>query len=323
MAGSPKQKRPASRDLFLGVDGGGTKTHAALFNSKGALLSEQQTGPSNPLRIGVRKALVNIQAAAVGALDEIDRTPEDVVGVVAGLAGARREDYKMQMRTGIGHFLPNASVDVVTDADIALFATTSGCPGVVVISGTGSVCYGSGSDGRTAVAGGWGPIAGDEGGGVSIAREALQAVARASDGRGRRTELSDLAARYFRAPSAEDLIVAIYSPSTDYKRLAGFARLVVEAARDGDRVAKTILDNAGTELGIAACAVLTDLKLEKEKVPVGLVGGIFAAGDLIKDPLLQRIRKCAPEAYLKIPKISPAGAAAKMAIARHHQSPSR
>ena len=307
----------------MGIDGGGTKTHTVIVGADGGVLEEAQDGPSNPLRIGVRQGIANIQSAAMDALERINRTPDDIVTVFAGLAGARRDDIRMQMQTGISSTFPRAEVIVLTDADIALFATTQGGPGLVVISGTGSICYGTDGKGRSAVAGGWGPIAGDEGAGFYIAREALTAVAKASDGRGPATALSDLAAEYFRAPSADDLIVAIYSPSTDHKRLAGFAEKVIEAAHEGDTVSIGILADAGRELGLSACAVIRKLAFGKKKFPVGLVGGVFAAGDLITKPLGKKLMECAPRSSLRFPEMSPAEAAARMALEFDHQSPRR
>src|SRR5207244_5567628 len=122
------------------------------------------------------------------------------------------------------------------------------------------------------IAGGWGPVAGDEGRGRGIAGEALHAVAKASDGRGPLTKLSERAAEYFRASNVENLIGAIYAPQMDNSRIAGFARLVVETAIEGDNIAVEIVQDAGRELGTAAVAVLKRLGLEKEKVPIGCVG---------------------------------------------------
>jgi N-acetylglucosamine kinase-like BadF-type ATPase len=322
MPSSRRNKARISRDLFLGVDGGGTKTLAMICGADGKALSEFRSGPSNPLRTGINQSVASIAEAVSGACDAIGRTPDDIVCAVAGLAGARRYDIRRQMEAGISGIVRRARVEVITDADIALYATTEGKPGLVVISGTGSVCFGRNKKGETAVAGGWGPIAGDEGGGSSIARDALKAVARASDGRGGPTVLSGLAAEYFRAPSPEDLIVAIYSPSTDHRKLAGFARCVIEAARDGDEIAGGILADAGQQLGKAACAVIKTLGMERSRFPIGMVGGIFAAGDLISEPLMNAVRSCAGSVRASQAKMSPAEAAARMAINAFYQSPS-
>jgi N-acetylglucosamine kinase-like BadF-type ATPase len=87
-------------------------------------------------------------------------------------------------------------IQVCTDADIALYGATDGAPGLVVIAGTGSICCGINARRKRFCAGGWGPIAGDEGGGAWLARRALRAVAYAFDGRGPKTALTDLACAY-------------------------------------------------------------------------------------------------------------------------------
>ncbi|HUF04186.1 MAG TPA: BadF/BadG/BcrA/BcrD ATPase family protein [Aridibacter sp.] len=316
MSNPSRRYRRAAKILFLGVDGGGTKTQTVVYSADGEKLSEDTAGPSNPLRIGLRPSADTIFESATRACDRIARTTGGIAACVAGLAGVRREDLRDGMRRLIGERLPGADVSVVTDAEIALLAATGGKPGIVVIAGTGSIVFGRNSKGRSALAGGWGPIAGDEGGAVSIAREALRAVARASDGRGPKTVLSALAAEYFRASSAEDLIVAIYSPQMNYTRLAGFARHVAEAATEGDDVAATIVRDAGKDLGAAACAVIRRLRMERSNLRIGTVGGVFGAGDLVRRPLLRIVRSCAAKARIVEPVTSPAEAAAALAISQ-------
>lgn len=316
MADKPAKSNRSGRShqLFLGVDGGGTKTHIALMNNAGKVKSEGFAGPSNPLRVGVETAVDNIVKAITEATDQGDLSRGDIVAATLGLAGVRRADIRQRVRESFFKRIGIKNVLVVTDAEIALYATTLGKRGLVVIAGTGSVCLGKNDDGKIAISGGWGPLAGDEGGGVGIAREALHAVAKASDGRGKATNLSERASEYFRASGPENLIVAIYSPQVDNTRIAGFARLVVESAIEGDKIAIDILQDAGRELGIAAVAVITKLKLQDGKVPVGCVGSIFNAGSILTQPMLETVRKAAPKAYLTEPLMPPAHAAALMAL---------
>jgi len=316
MARTPS-KNGRSREnhqLFLGVDGGGTKTHIALMNTAGEVTCEGTAGPSNPLRVGVETAVTNIVQAINEACDRGGASRGDITGAMLGLGGVRRADLKQRVRDSFTKRLGIRKTEVVTDAEIALFATTLGKPGLVVIAGTGSVCLGKNEKGELAISGGWGPLAGDEGGGVGIAQQALHSVAKASDGRGTPTVLSERAAEYFRASGPENLIVAIYSPQVDNMRIAGFARLVVETALEGDTIAGEILKDAGDELGIAACAVIRKLGLSRRKVPIGCVGSVFNAGKLLTGPMLETIRKCASAAYLAEPLMSPAHAAALMAF---------
>ncbi|MGB4988792.1 MAG: BadF/BadG/BcrA/BcrD ATPase family protein [Pyrinomonadaceae bacterium] len=302
-----------SFQLYLGVDGGGTKTNIALMNEAGEVVAEGSGGPANPLRVGVETAVTNIANAIDAACDHAGLSRGDIVAATLGLAGVRRQDIRERVRESFLSRYRVRRIDITTDADIALYGTTLGKAGLVVIAGTGSICLGMNDKGETFISGGWGPIAGDEGGGRGIAGEALHAVAKASDGRGKKTKLSQRAAEYFRASNVENLIGAIYAPRMDNSRIAGFARLVVETAQDGDNVAVEILNDAGRELGTAAAAVLKKLGLQKRKVPIGCVGSVFNAGELLTKPMTQIINKVAPKAYLTDPQMPPAHAAALMA----------
>ncbi|MEZ5346996.1 MAG: BadF/BadG/BcrA/BcrD ATPase family protein [Pyrinomonadaceae bacterium] len=304
----------SSHDLYLGVDGGGTKTHAVLLNSKKEIVSEGFSGPSNPLRVGIETAVSNIQSAVISACDAAGKNQSDIVCASIGLAGVRRSDLREQIRQRVNQRLGFKSVTVVTDAEIALYGTTLGKAGLVIISGTGSICLGKDGKGNTATAGGWGPTAGDEGGGVTIAKQALQAIAKALDGRGRATKLNEVAAEYFRASTPEDLIVAIYSPQMDNRKIAGFARYVIETAKENDEIAVEIIAIAGHELGLAASAVIKKLKMQRRSVPIGTVGSIFKAGELLTTPLIDTVHICAPKAYLVEPELPPANAAAIMSF---------
>jgi N-acetylglucosamine kinase-like BadF-type ATPase len=300
--------------LYLGVDGGGTKTQIALMNGAGEVVCEGASGPSNPLRVGVETAVLNITSAINTACDFAGVSRGDIVAATLGLAGVRRQDLRQRVRESFVKHLLIRNVGVVTDAEIALYGTTLGKPGLVVIAGTGSICLGKNAKGEIAVAGGWGPLAGDEGGGSTIAKQALYKVAKASDGRGEQTKLSEKAAEYFRASTPENLIVAIYSPQMDNARISGFARYVVETALEGDKIAMDIIKEGGAELGLAACAVIRKLGLARHKVPIGCVGSIFKAGPMFTGPMIEAIHEVAPKAFLTKPVKEPAHAAALMAF---------
>src|SRR5688500_12230381 len=231
-----------------------------------------------------------------------------------GHAGVRRSYWMQRIKASVVEQMRIRKTEVVTDAEIALYATTLGKPGLVVIAGTGSVCLGKNAAGKIAISGGWGPLAGDEGGGVGIARAALQAGAKGPDGRGIATVLSERASEHFRAAGPENLLVAIYSPQVDISRIAGFAKCVVETAQAGDAVAMDILTEAGFELGIAAVAVIEKLGLKKRKIPIGCVGSVFNAGELLTKPMTDVIQTVAPHAFLTEPLMPPAHAAALMAL---------
>lgn len=317
----PKKKlSQRSHNLYLGIDGGGTKTYAVLIDENKEKVGEGFSGASNPLRVGIETAVSNIVKAVTSACDQADRSRGDIVSAYLGLAGVRRRDLRERVREGIARQMRLKNIEVVTDAEIALYGATLGKEGLVIIAGTGSVCIGQDKNGNKHSAGGWGPLAGDEGGGAGIARRALQAIAKASDGRGKPTALVDVAIDYFRAAGPEDLVVAIYAPQIDNAKIAGFAKYVVEAAKQGDCVAKEVLAEAGRELGIAANAVIENLKLQKKEFRIGYVGGVFKAGDLLTKPLMETVHRIAPKANLTPPHLSPGIAAANLAYSNYHSS---
>lgn len=302
------------RRIYLGVDGGGTRTRAILIDEKQNIVSEGVGGASNPLRVGLEKAAEHICVAIDLACDDANLSRSEIAAAEFGVAGVRREDIRLSLKRRLETELYTRAMDVVSDTEIALYGATEGEAGLVVIAGTGSNCLGQDEKGQKAAAGGWGPLAGDEGGAAGIARRALQAIAKASDGRGKPTILSEKAVQYFRVQNVEDVGTAIYAANMTNERIAGFARYVIEAAQEKDKVAIQLLDEAGRELGLAAIAVIQKLKLQKKMFVVSYVGGIFNAGELIFKPLLKTIQSVAPRAFLAPPKFAPALAAAKMAF---------
>ena len=217
-----------------------------------------------------------------------------------GLAGASRSELRARMCEAL-HGTGISEIIVVGDADIALYGATEGEPGLIVIGGTGSICCGISGRGRRICAGGWGPVAGDEGGGSWIARRALRAIARAADGRGAATSLTSAACAYFHVSDSNDLSTAIYAPTITNERLAGFAKYVIEAAKTKDRIASEILAEAGKELGTMAAAVIRNLRLQRDVFQVAYVGGVFAAGEeLVLSSMRQEIRAIAPRAFLDL-----------------------
>ena len=312
-AGFLSTRRPSSRRAVVGVDGGGTKTRAVVLDVDLRVLGEGLAGASNPLRVGIAGAATAIREAIDRACEAAQVRRTDLVAAEIGLAGARRRELNARMREallslGIGEIV------VVGDADIALYGATEGEPGLIVIAGTGSICCGINARRKTICAGGWGPIAGDEGAGAWIARRALRAIAHAGDGRGPTTSLTSAACTYFHVSNPDDLSTAIYAPTMTNERLAGFGKNVIEAAKARDRVAREILHEGGRELGAAAAAVIRSLKLEREAFPVAYVGGVFdAAGELVLSPLREEVSRVAPKACLAPPRFSPVVAAARMA----------
>jgi len=308
------RRNPQLSGLVAGVDGGGTATRAVVIDYEQRVIAEGRAGPSNPLRVGVASAASAVREAIDKACAEASIRRGDLLAAAVGLAGVRRQDIRNHMREKLSESLKEIkAIELLTDGEIALYGATGGAPGLVVIAGTGSICCGRNSQGKRFCAGGWGPIVGDEGGGSWIARKALQAVAKATDGRGPKTALASAALSYFKLTAPDDLSTAIYAPTMTNDRLAGFGKHVMRVAEAGDETSLEILRMAGQQLGIAAVAVIKKLQMEKEGFPVAYVGGVYGAGELVLQPMREEIKRAARKAYLAKPLFSPAVAAGMIA----------
>jgi N-acetylglucosamine kinase len=171
---------------------------------------------------------------------------------------------------------------VTTDAVIALAgATESGC-GIIAIAGTGSIAFGRNAAGRTARAGGWGYVFGDEGSAFDIVRQALRASLRMEEGWGQRTTLRDVLVKAADARDANDVAHQFYGSIWPRDKVATLAPLVDEAAKSGDAIALEILNNAAMQLAGFVSAVRGQLFESGSAADVAYIGGVFAS-DIVRD----------------------------------------
>jgi N-acetylglucosamine kinase-like BadF-type ATPase len=148
---------------------------------------------------------------------------------------------------------------IANDAHIALTGATGGEPGVIAIAGTGSIAYGRNAAGKTARAGGWGYIFGDEGGAFDLVRQALRAILRHDEGWGAATSLRDTLLHATGARDGNDLLHRFYTLDFPRSRVASYAPLIDEAAREGDHVAREILMSGAQALATYVAAVRRQL----------------------------------------------------------------
>jgi N-acetylglucosamine kinase-like BadF-type ATPase len=294
----------------LGVDGGGSGTRCVIADLSGNLLAKGRGGPANPLTAGADHAAEGIQAA-VREASEICRVFAFKASVM-GIAGTERPSgiEALEKRlTGLDY----GRLRIASDAVVALAGATGLRPGVVVISGTGSIAYGLNEDGKTGRAGGWGWRLGDEGSGYDLGHKALIAGLRDFDGRGPRTSLSDKIKATLGLGDLSELVDRVYNGGMGSSEVAALAPLVSEAAAEGDEVATGILKKAGEELGTAASAVIRRLGLEGN-FPVALNRGIVNIGGALRASLEKTVRRGSPESEFIGLRFTPEVGAALLAL---------
>ncbi len=302
---------------YIGMDGGGTKTHAVIMDQNGSVCGEHFAGPSNFQIISVEKAAETIYTLIVLCCESVGCTVKDIAGVACGLAGAGRTGDQKRMANGLkayalrkGTSLKNVIVE--SDARAALEGAFHGGAGIILIAGTGSIAFGKDRKGNVHRVGGWGRMLGDEGSGYFVGRLGLTAVTRDIDGRGERTRLTGLIAKELGLTDQTEIINAVYKNGFD---IATVAPLVLKAAEKKDAVCRAIVENAVIELSwhilVAAEKITgTSKKKVKEKVHVSFIGGLIANDTIIARLLKKYLAQNFPMIEVTEPMLSPAAGAA-------------
>ena len=295
----------------LGIDAGGTKTVCHLADENGTLIAEAR-GPGANLQaageLQVEKVLHDVMAEAVGSRDIVP------AAICLGIAGVDRPEDSVIVAGIMRRIGAHARTLVVNDALVALEAGAPGMPGVVIISGTGSIAYGRNANNEGARAGGWGHVLGDEGSGYWIGRAALRAVLRESDRRGPRTALTPLLLQHFNVAQAQGLIHEVYQSNLRPAAIGALARSVQAAFSDGDQAASGILRAAADELESFGVSVARRLDLDVEAFPFILGGGIFRAVPWLRDELSRRLPMALPSSTARLLDREPAAGAVSFAI---------
>ena len=296
----------------LGIDAGATKTVCYLAGEDGRVIGEGRGGGANLLADGEPGVETVLRTVMDGARAGREG---DVDAICLGMAGVDRARDGAVVRGIMRRLGARARTLVVNDALLALVAGAGDSPGIVVISGTGSIAYGRNARDEAARAGGWGHVLADEGSGYWIGRRALQAVARAADGRGPATRLSAKVFAHFGVSELSDLLYEVYERPLRHSALARLARTVQEACDEGDEAAGRILEQAADELATAARSVAERLKLQQEAFDLVFAGGVFQAVPWLAGELEHRLAAIAPRARVVRLAVEPAAGAVRLALA--------
>ena len=293
----------------MGIEGGGSKCDCLIADEEGRVVGCGRGGPTNPWFVSRSVVRASIGRAVRGALNSTG-SRDHRVAAVCGFTLHSNEILRAVVEETVGA----ARLRFTTEEEAVRVELRRQEVGVVIIAGTGSNTYGRNRRGERANVGGWGQKLGDEGSGSDIGRQAVRAAIRSWDGRGRPTELEERVVRYFGVESIEDLKTVFYLKSVSRHKLSGLAEEVAAAARQGDGVARGILAAAGRELGIAACALIRRLRMEKQAFEVILSGGLRRVGPLLFGPLRRVVKTTAPRAEVVAARHEPVVGALQLAL---------
>jgi N-acetylglucosamine kinase-like BadF-type ATPase len=308
-------------ERVLAVDGGNSKTLAIVAEPDGHVRGVGRAGGSNHQSSpGLTGALRQITLSAERALAYARLSSSDLAGAYFCLAGADLpEDFAM-LEPALQDLDLAPRLGLNNDSIAILRSATDNPNAVAVGWGTGTNGVGRNAEGEEIRLPALGWISGDWGGGGDLAQEAVRVVARAHDGRGPATVLTDLVTRALGTSGPEEMIRMLYfrerqaeerrqrgeEEDDDGPRVLDVAPLVFRAAGAGDSVADELVARAAEEVAVTAVALLRRLGLMVRHADVVLGGSIFKGdGAILVHAVAKRLRVDAPNARVVVPTTEP------------------
>ena len=233
-------------------------------------------------------------------LRQISKQFESPDAIGLGLAGARHAKDRARVQAEVAKVWKATPCRVTHDLEIALAGFNAKETTVLVLSGTGSCCFGKTSDGRTAKMGGWGHILGDKGSGFEIGLRALKAVVFYFDRDGTWSRLGESLLTATGTNEPDDLIDWV--ASADKHAVAALAPEVFAAAKKRDRIARDILEGAAGMLAKDAVNCARKLAQKNKPVHFVLAGGVLRGQPAFARKVSQSIRERWPQATVQVQK---------------------
>ena len=300
-----------SKEYIIGVDGGGTKTKAAIADKKGKILKTAEAGPSSPRNVGIEIAVESI----VKALKKVLREGE-ILSTFVGLAAVEEEpSFKTRIRKELSarkeiSAIFKGKLRIGSDQIAAFRSGTDKKDGLVLIAGTGCVVHGWNKE-KEAHISGWGWLA-DEGSAFWVGQRAFRAVFKQLDGRGPKTKITEIALKEMDIKKEEDLVKKAYSKNI-MEIIPMFSIYCDRACNKKDRIAVSIMKEAAGELVLATNTAIGKLNFQKKKFPLVLAGSMFNSKTVSKI-LKKEVKKFAPGIDFIKPRRDPVSGAVRLAI---------
>ena len=291
---------------YIGIDGGGTKTTAAVADDNG-LMFKKEGKSINFYSVGMECARENLRAV-VGEI-EAELKTDSFEAAVIGCSALDGEAEGELINELCGGVINAQKIKMTSDVHIALESVgESACP-CVAVCGTGSMAVGRDCNQNILIAGGWGHIVGDEGSAYAIAIDGLKLCCEECD-KGENTPLLKSATEFFGVDDFRNAIDVIYSPETTKDVIAAFASCVGKLAEKGDEAATEILTRQAEKFAQTVLTLLNKIKLCDT---LGLYGGVLKNNPLFTEVFSEKIKEKYPETKIILLDTPPEESAMKLA----------
>lgn len=304
-------------NFLIALEGGGTRSQAALMDFSGQVCEILEGGDVNTNFTSYEQALKNIRGAVERVLANAGVAGPEVTLFVSALVGPRFGEETF------GSLCPNARYVYYRERDVIFARAGIYHPhGIGIVAATGATAFGvRADDGREAFVGGWGSLLGDEGSAYAMGLLGLRAAARAYEGRlDCPTRLVEAFCQRLQLDPANfrrDLVLVAYHKPLSRADIAGLASLVTRLADEGDPVAARICAKVAADLAGLGLHAARQLFGPEETFDVVIAGGLVNAGQRVLDPLHQEMALAFPNARLTIGDQSPAAALGRLAIEKN------
>ena len=267
-------------EFVCGVDGGGTKTSVLCRTLEGVEVGRQEFGPFNFNSIG-EEAFKGILSDILSFIENLGTCKALCIGG-AGMSNPKARECATSVLSGASF-----PYTILCDYEIAFSGALGGKEGIALVAGTGSVCFGRSSDGKSAMCGGWGHLIGDAGSGYGLGRDALIAITEVYDGYGKQTVLKDLLSKEFGLDSPQKILPYVYT--NDKSAVAAVSRIVEKAYRLGDEVSIEIVTNNANALVKLVEAVAS--RIEISSCDVALLGGLLENPTALRERFISMLKE--------------------------------
>lgn len=301
--------------LFIGIDGGGSKTLFSAVRADGTPVAQAAQASTSYRQYGFATVGQRIRDGICACLESAGAQSESVGGYCFGMPCYGESEAGDTALCGILHDIcAPKPIYVCNDVEVG-WAGSLGChSGVNVVAGTGAVAFGRNDAGQTARAGGWTEFFGDEGSGYWVGRRAMELFSKQADGRIPRGALYDIIHAALHLKNDFEFIAVVEQDYMPYRdKTASFQRFAEQAALAGDESCVDLYEQAAHELALNVETLFNALRLP-EHTSVSYSGGLFKAGELLLKPFSQRIEQLG--GVLQQPLYSPVHGAALLAIER-------
>ncbi len=292
---------------YLGIDGGGTRTTAAVSDENGNIILKEAGKTINFYSVGIEKARANLASIIKCIEDKLGKICYS--GAFIGCSALDDQADEELIERLCGGVINAEKLKIHSDVYIALKAVGEAVCPCAAICGTGSMAIAEDENGNTQITGGWGHTVGDEGSALGISLRALRLCCQLCD-RGEAHPLLDRANDFFGVDDFRKAIDKIYSPETTKDVLAGFAADVGKLAANGDDTALNII---ATEAENFAETVLILLDRVKKCSVLGLYGGVFQHNESFVKSFSEKIKAVYPAIEIKLLDMPPEESALELA----------